>query len=96
MIVFCFPKSSEIIMINKVLCIDDDLITLKLYKMAFRQTQFVTTVDVVTNGKQALDYLETYAVSNSSNSGLFLPNLIFLDLNMPVMNGWGFLDTTQK
>lgn len=43
------------------------------------------------SGKEGLDYLKsTDAVENT------LPELIFLDINMPGMNGWEFLDEYHK
>jgi len=43
---------------------------------------------VFSNGKQALDYF-VGALKNIKNQGI--PQVILLDLNMPVMDGWQFL-----
>ncbi len=49
-----------------------------------------TTTDDVTysdNGGDVLEFL--YANKDNADD---LPDMIFLDLNMPIMNGWDFLD----
>lgn len=77
---------------QSVLFIDDDPITLMLCKKVIEKTQFALHVDTLTNGKDALKYLnEIY------EKGLKIyPDLIFLDLNMPIMDGWEFLDALSK
>ena len=78
-------------MIKKILCVDDDPITLMLYKMVIAKATLAETVIVAKNGQEALEYYE-----NSENENSY-PELIFLDLNMPIMGGWEFLDNfTEK
>ena len=38
------------------------------------------------------DYKSAVDAISALKSGAFKPNLIFLDINMPDMNGWAFLD----
>jgi CheY-like chemotaxis protein len=47
----------------------------------------------VYNGQQALDYLEASCTSSVDS---FCPAFILLDLNMPVMDGFEFLDEFEK
>lgn len=44
------------------------------------------------NGKEALDFLSEYEENTSKYKDSFPPILIFLDINMPVMNGFEFLE----
>lgn len=80
-------------MLHKLLCVDDDPITLMLYKMVISKAEFAAQVDTAQNGEEAVAYFD-----NLLNSGAEFPKLIFLDLNMPVMGGWEFLDlfSTRK
>lgn len=81
-------------MLNKILCIDDDPITLMLCKMVITKALFSNEIITATNGEEALHYFNTLKQSKlSSKLSAEQPQLIFLDLNMPVMGGWEFLDS---
>ena len=78
-------------MIKKLLCIDDDVTTLMLIKMVTEKASFAKDVVTASNGKEALEYYHDLLKQPSGKQADY-PQLIFLDLNMPVMNGWEFLD----
>ena len=75
-------------MIKKILCVDDDPITLMLYKMVIAKASLSETVIAAKNGQEALEYYDNLKSESDAN----FPELVFLDLNMPVMGGWEFLD----
>ncbi|WP_366184195.1 response regulator [Flavobacterium ovatum] len=77
-------------MLNKILCIDDDPITLMLCKKVISKTGFSKETATAQNGEEALKYFNHIKKTGIENQ--ILPQLIFLDLNMPVMGGWEFLD----
>lgn len=78
-------------MLEKVLCVDDDPITLMLCKKVILKANLSSEIDSAVNGEDALAYFDRL-ISHPGN----YPQLIFLDLNMPVMNGWEFLDIFSK
>lgn len=77
-------------MLDTILCIDDDAITLMLCKKVIIKSSFSHEIITAQNGEEALQYFKTLKEVQNQSEGL--PKLIFLDLNMPVMGGWEFLD----
>ncbi|OYX81502.1 MAG: response regulator, partial [Flavobacteriales bacterium 32-34-25] len=75
-------------MLDLILCVDDDPITLMLCKKVITKASFSDAIITAKNGEEALQYFNSII----NKEGNKLPNLIFLDLNMPVMDGWEFLD----
>lgn len=77
--------------LKTLILVDDDEIIVYLTKRIIAQTNLVELINVFGNGKDAIDYLK----ENLNNPDL-LPEIIFLDLFMPIMDGWGFLDEYIK
>ena len=73
--------------LDTILLIDDDAATNYLHQMLIEESNCANKVSVAKNGKEALNYL-----SSDDKEAQPKPDLIFLDINMPVMNGWEFLD----
>jgi CheY-like chemotaxis protein len=76
------------------MCIDDDPIVLMLNDLILREQSFCQTLLKIDKAETALDYFE--AQSKLHNEEQALPVLVFLDINMPVMDGWEFLDAFTK
>ena len=72
----------------KVLLVEDDPITILICKRIIQFTGFSEEVIALNNGQEALHYLHQMLNQTVEK----MPEIIFLDLNMPVMNGWEFLD----
>ncbi len=67
--------------------IDDDKLTVKLISILVSKNKFCEEIQSFDNAQHAIDKLK----QNASNNGV-LPDAILLDLNMPAMDGWQFLD----
>lgn len=78
-----------------ILLIDDDEINNFMNKELIEKAGIDVYVEVALNGKVALDYL-TCSGEFASNKENPQPGLIFLDINMPLMNGWEFLEAYNK
>jgi|SRR6185437_15840179 len=74
-------------MINQVLLVDDDPDEIELLQEAFAMANPNIVCHGAENGLSAINYLRT---------GHALPDLIMLDINMPVMDGWDVLRYVRK
>lgn len=72
---------------KKLFLVDDDEIIVYLTKRLVKETHLLELTNVFSNGQDAINYLK----ENYNNRSL-LPEIIFLDLFMPVMDGWEFLE----
>jgi CheY-like chemotaxis protein len=73
--------------LNCVLLIDDDEPTNFLNQLVVESSGYTEQIKTAQSGEEALNYLV-----NSGENDNPSPDLIFLDINMPAMNGWEFLD----
>jgi CheY-like chemotaxis protein len=73
--------------LGEVYIVDDDQIYTFLLSKQIGRMEFCDTIRVFGHGGEALDELAAYHDQPEK-----LPDLILLDLNMPVCNGWQFLD----
>jgi CheY-like chemotaxis protein len=73
--------------LNCVMLIDDNEDDNFYHKMIIREVDLAKNVEVAETGFEALDLLK---------KGTHIPELIFLDINMPAMNGWEFLEEYKK
>ncbi|GGH71183.1 MAG: response regulator [Bacteroidetes bacterium] len=71
--------------------IDDDDIYVFGMKRMIKANQLCDELLTFTNGADAIDFINERIASKSS-----LPKVILIDINMPVMDGWGFIDEFAK
>lgn len=76
--------------ISRVLLVDDDKINNFINERLIRRLGLAEEINTVYNGQEALDYLEQLY-----HSGEEIPSLILLDINMPVMDGFEFMEAVS-
>ena len=75
--------------LNTILLIDDDNTTNYLHKKIISKSEIDIPIKVANNGKEGIDELIALNEILKVKEELVL---IFLDVNMPIMDGWTFLD----
>lgn len=79
---YCISKSNFCTSMLKIVLIDDDPIS-----------TFVTEKLILKNVKEPCEFYKYQSAKIALNEiDSIRPNYLFLDLNMPEMNGWDFLD----
>lgn len=73
----------------KVLVVEDDSMMAFLHKEVIKSNNISSSPLSFKNGKDAMDFI----VEDAAEDTFYM---ILLDLNMPVMNGWQFLDELEK
>jgi len=73
----------------KVLIVDDDPIFVMMHKLMVKTSSIAENPMTYPNGKSALDAI----AADNENEGNYL---VFLDINMPIMNGWDLLNAIQQ
>ena len=76
---------------KNVLLVDDDVVFTFLNQKVIRALSFVNEIYTAQNGQQALELL-----SESIEGSRSLPDIILLDLNMPILDGFGFLEAFKS
>jgi len=74
-----------------ILLVDDDETDNFFHERAIRKAGYTCQIDVCVSGDDALDYLYNRGEYGDRGSELPRPDLIFLDINMPRVDGWEFL-----
>ncbi len=77
--------------LKSIVLIDNSKPTNFLHKIILSKIQCAEQITSFQNGKEALIYLH-----NCSQKGDTFPDLIFLDINIPLMDGWQFLEEFKQ
>ena len=79
---------------SKVLLIDDDSMTNYLHKRVISNAGMASSIIVSTNGKEGIE--ELLKIEDADLDNIKSKVIVFLDINMPVMDGWTFLEVFKE
>ena len=77
--------------VNCVMLVDDNSDDNFFHQRLLLKHEFIENVIALDSAEKALEYLEDHGFANP-----IFPDIIFLDINMPGMNGWDFLQEIEK
>lgn len=77
---------------RRVVLIDDDQVSNFVCESIIKSDGFADEVDSFEWAQDALEFLQRSSVDDPDN----FPDLIFLDINMPGMDGWAFIQEYRK
>jgi len=75
--------------INSIFIVEDDSIATFIIKKIITDYNNPPQISTFTNGKPALEVINNISIER-------LPDVILLDINMPIMDGWEFLEAIDK
>lgn len=78
---------------KKIYIVDDDPIHRLLMNKLFARQPMPYQLEFFENGQKAIDALQS-AINGEADKSI--PDLILLDIEMPILNGWQFMDNYQS
>jgi CheY-like chemotaxis protein len=82
--------------LNCVLLVDDDEGHNYLTRLVIEEAAAARHIRAVWNGSEAIDYLAGKGAFAENDEKYPKPDLILLDINMPVMDGWDFIEEYRR
>ncbi|WAC41258.1 response regulator [Pedobacter sp. SL55] len=73
-----------------LLVIDDDDINIFIISKIVEKTGYNVEICAKHNGQLAIDYIKDLLLNNQP-----LPHLVLIDINMPILNGWEFIEAFE-
>lgn len=82
--------------LKNILLVDDDPIAVTLNKLLLQHMDVSDKIAICNNGEEALSFLKQECFSEEAASNSNPLNLMFLDVNMPVMSGYELLQELEN
>ena len=77
--------------IKQLLIIDDDKASRRLIEEVAKELFVAREITTCSTGFQALSHIKEHCMSTVDNPNIYCPELILLDISMPVIDGYEFL-----
>lgn len=77
--------------LRRILLVDDDTVTNMLHRRVIERSGQTLSIEIATDGQEALDILNADIAADRP-----FPELVFLDINMPGMGGFEFLENYAR
>lgn len=82
---------------ERIICVDDDPLCLFLAEVTIKESNMANEILLAESAPAAISLLkDLYSKDDQKLESQELSTLIFLDINMPVMNGWDFLEIFEN
>lgn len=75
----------------KLLVIDDDDINIFIISKIVEKTGYDVAIVAKNNGQLAIEYIKDLITEKQP-----LPDLVLIDINMPILNGWEFIEAFES
>lgn len=82
-------------MIDSVLVVDDEPSDLELARISLVNSKYFKSIHLARDGREALNYLLKFT-ENDHRQNTECPSIVFLDLYMPDMDGFEFMEAYKK
>jgi CheY-like chemotaxis protein len=76
---------------KNIMIVDDDKISTYLTKSIVKNSSMVAKITTFNQSESALFFIQNASIDSTD-----LPDLILLDINMPIYDGWDFIEELQK
>ena len=82
--------------LDTIMLIDDNSTASFIHKTIIEHSEITNDVKIIGSAKEGLTLLTTNNEYKKKGGNYWFPELIFLDVMMPSMNGWQFLDKMKE